>query len=91
MSRAVGSKNGNNRTLKVTSYGTVTEMANDVRTVLKSIIHQDGRYSTKEAGVVGKLYGAELTRMNLQVDIHKINAKITSKKSTASEILSLND
>ena len=91
MSRAVGSKNRNNRTLKVTPYGTVTEMANDVRAVLKSIIHQDGRYSTKEAGVIGKLYGAELTRMKLQVDIHKINAKITSKKSTASEILSLND
>ena len=91
MSRPTGSKNKTNRTLKVTPYGTVTEMANDVRAVLKSIIHQDGRYSTQEAGVVGKLYGAELTRMKLQVDIHKINAKITSKKSTASEILSLND
>ena len=66
-------------------YGTVADMANDVRGVLKSIINQDGRYDTKEASVVGKLYGCELTRMKLQVEIHKANAN-TSK---AEEVLSL--
>ena len=74
---------------RITPYGTVTDMASDVRGVLKSIINQDGRFTTREAGVVGKLYGAELSRMKLNVEIHKINSKITSRKATADEILNL--
>ena len=88
MSRTKGTKN-KARVIKTTSYGTVTEMATDVRAVLKSIINQDGRYTTKEAGVVGNLYGAELKRMKLNVDIHKINSKISSKQTTTEEVLSL--
>ena len=88
MSRTKGTKN-KPRVINATSYDTVTEMATDVRSVLKSIIHQDGRFTTREAGVIGKLYGAELSRMKLQVEIHKINAKVSSKGSTAQEILSL--
>ena len=88
MSRTKGTKN-KTRVLKTTSYGTVTEMAKDVQSVLKSIINQDGRFTTREAGVVGKLYGAELSRMKLNVEIHKINSKITSRKATADEILNL--
>ena len=86
MPRTKGSKNN---VIRVTPYGTVTEMATDVRGVLKSIINQDGRYTTREAGVVGKLYGTELTRMKLNVDIHKINSRISSKKATTEEVLSL--
>ena len=88
MSRTKGSTN-KQRIIKASSYGTVTEMASDVRSVLKSIINQDGRYTTREAGVVGKLYGAELSRMKLNVEIHKINSKITSRKATTEEVLSL--
>ena len=88
MARTKGTKN-KTRVLKTTSYGTVTEMAKDVQSVLKSIIKQDGRFTTREAGVVGKLYGAELSRMKLNVEIHKINSKITSRKATADEILNL--
>ena len=76
------------QTLTPESYQTVGDMANDVRGVLKSVIKQDGKYSTREAGVVGKLYGAELSRMKLQVEIHKINTKAT-KSSTKEDILSL--
>ena len=88
MSRTKGSTN-KQRIIKTSSYGTVTEMASDVRSVLKSIINQDGRYTTREAGVVGKLYGTELTRMKLNVEVHKINSKISSKKATTEEVLSL--
>ena len=73
MSRTKGSKNN---VIKVTPYGTVTDMATDVRGVLKSIINQDGRFSTMEASVVGKLYTAELSRMKLQIEVHKINSKL---------------
>ena len=89
MPRTKGSKNN---VIRVTPYGTVTEMATDVRGVLKSIINQDGRYTTREAGVVGKLYGAELSRMKLQIEVHKINSKLGTEhtKPQGLELLSLN-
>ena len=91
MARTKGTKN-KARVIKATSYGTVTEMATDVRGVLKSIINQDGRFSTVEASVVGKLYTAELTRMKLQVEVHKVNSKIGTEQITprGTELLSLN-
>ena len=70
-----------------TAYDTVGDMANDVRSVLKSVIAKNGQYSTQEASVISKLYNSELTRMKLQVEIHKINNK--SSKTTTSEVLSL--
>ena len=79
-----------NKVSTTVSYSNVNEMAKDVRSVLRSIVNQDGKYTTREAGVVGKLYGAELSRMKMQVDIHKINTRITSKHASADEILSLN-
>ena len=77
------------KTTTTISYGDVNEMAHDVRSVLKSIVNQDGKYTTSEAGVVGKLYGAELSRMKLQVEIHKINTKLSSKQASAKDVLSL--
>ena len=71
-----------------TAYDTVGDMANDVRLVLKSVIAKNGQYSTQEASVISKLYNSELTRMKLQVEIHKINNK--SSKTSTSEVLSLN-
>tara|TARA_R100001530_G_scaffold130261_1_gene101068 strand:- start:1110 stop:1376 length:267 start_codon:yes stop_codon:yes gene_type:complete len=70
-----------------TAYNTVGEMANDVRLVLKSVVAKNGQYSTQEASVVSKLYNSELTRMKLQVEIHKINNK--SNKTSTTEVLSL--
>ena len=77
---------------RVTPYGTITEMASDVRGVLKSIINQDGRFSTTEAGVVSILYTAELSRMILQVEVHKINSKLGTEHIApkGTELLSLN-
>ena len=72
----------------ITSY-TDKDMILDVRSVLRSVVKQDGKYTPREAGVVGKLYGAELTRMKLQVEIHKINTKISSKHTSAKDILRL--
>ena len=46
-------------------------MGTGVRTVLKSMINQDGRYSTREGGTIAALYGQELKRMKLQLDVHK--------------------
>ena len=73
--------------LQVTDYS-FTDMSNDIRGVLKSVVNQDGRYTTREAGVIGKLYGAELTKAKLVFEVHKHNTKISSK-STNNNILSL--
>ena len=64
-------------------------MSTDIRGVLKSVVNQDGRYSTKEAGVIGKLYGAELSRAKLLLEVHKHNTKVSSS-TTNNNILSLN-
>ena len=69
------------------AYETVGDMANDVRLVLRAVCKKTGEYSTQEASVVSKLYNSELTRMKLQVEIHKINNK--SSKTSTSEVLSL--
>ena len=64
------------------------DMSNDIRGVLKSVVNQDGRYSTKEAGVIGKLYGAELTKAKLLLEVHKHNTKV-SGTTVNNNILSL--
>ena len=68
---------------------TFNDISTDVRGVLKSIINQDGRYTTREAGVIGKLYGAELTKAKLLLEVHKHNIKVSSS-TTNNNILNLN-
>ena len=68
---------------------TFNDISTDVRGVLKSIINQDGRYTTREAGVIGKLYGAELSRAKLLLEVHKHNTKVSSS-TTNDNILNLN-
>ena len=63
-------------------------MSTGVRGVLRSIINQDGKYTTREAGVIGKLYGAELTKAKLLLEVHKHNIKVSSS-TTTNNILSL--
>ena len=73
--------------LQVTDYS-FNDMSTDVRGVLKSIVKQDGRYTTREAGVIGKLYGAELTKAKLLLEVHKHNIKVSSD-TNHNNILSL--
>ena len=68
---------------------TFNDISTDVRGVLKSIIKQDGKYTTREAGVIGKLYGAELSRAKLLLEVHKHNIKVSSS-TTNNNILNLN-
>ena len=70
-------KTNHRTTLQVTDYS-FNDMSNDIRGVLKSVVNQDGRYTTREAGVIGKLYGAELTKAKLLLEVHKHNIKVSS-------------
>ena len=70
-------KTNHKLSLQVTDYS-FNDMSTDIRGVLRSVVKQDGRYTTKEAGVIGKLYGAELSRAKLLLEVHKHNTKISS-------------
>ena len=68
--------NGHISNSKDYSFG---DMAQDVRGIMRSIVRQDGQYTIKEANVVGKLYGNEISRAKLQLEVHKHNTKISTK------------
>ena len=88
MKRTKKTKTSKTGTITTSAYETVGSMANDVRGVLKSIIAKDDTYTIQEASVVSKLYTCELTRMKLQVELHKINNN--SNQTPVHEVLSLN-
>ena len=55
------------------------DISNDARTVMRSIVNQDGRYTVKEANVVGKFMSNEISKAKLQLEVHKHNAKLSIK------------
>ena len=67
------------RTVTRTVEYTFGDMAHDVRGIMRSIVNQDGRYTIKEANVVGKLYGSEISAAKLKLEFHKHNTKLSSK------------
>ena len=73
----ITTKTNHESPLEISSYS-FNDMSNDIRGVLKSVVNQDGRYTTREAGVIGKLYGAELSRAKLLLEVHKHNTKVSS-------------
>ena len=76
MPRTKGSKN----VIKVSEYGNVHEMARDTGRVLKSLVNQDGRFTTKEASAISGLFNGQMTLVKLRLEASKItktNAAIT--------------
>ena len=67
------------RTVTRTVEYTFGDMSHDVRGIMRSIVNQDGRYTIKEANVVGKLYGSEISAAKLKLEFHKHNTKLSSK------------
>lgn len=63
------------RTTKVrttkTVYNSLGQMSEAVRGVLHSFINQDSKYTTREGAVIGNIYGHELKRMKLELEVHK--------------------
>ena len=77
MPRTTGSKNKSRKIVNLDTYHTVNDMSHDVRSVLKSFVNQEGRFSTKEGMVISKLYGNELTLIKNKIEAAKINTKNT--------------
>ena len=69
----------------ITAYNNLAEMGRDVRSVMKSFVNQDEKYTVREGAVIGSLYGQELKRIKLELDVH--NAGLGA--NPASDVLSL--
>jgi len=52
------------------AYNNLGEMGSDVRSVMKSFVNKDGKYDTREGAVISSLYGQELKRIKVELDIY---------------------
>ena len=72
--------NGVRKTLatKSNEYSNIHEMARDTGSVLKSLVNQDGRFTTKEAGAISGLFNGHLTLVKLRLEASKISTKTST-------------
>ena len=71
MSRTKGSKN----VVKADEYVNVHEMARDTGRVMKSLVNQDGRFTTKEASAISGLFNGHISLVKLRLEASKIGTK----------------
>ena len=71
MPRAKGSKN----VIKTDEYVNVHEMARDTGRVMKSLVNQDGRFTTKEASAISGLFNGHISLVKLRLEASKISTK----------------
>ena len=63
---------------KSNEYANVHEMARDTGSVLKSLVNQDGRFTTKEASAISGLFNGHLTLVKLRLEASKISTKTST-------------
>ena len=71
MPRTKGSKN----VIKTDEYVNVHEMARDTGRVMKSLVNQDGRFTTKEASAISGLFNGHISVVKLRLEASKIGTK----------------
>ena len=74
MPRTKGSKN----VIKTDEYVNIHEMARDTGRVMKSLVNQDGRFSTKEASAISGLFNGHISLVKLRLEASKINTKTST-------------
>ena len=71
--------NGLRKTTKVVTksneYANVHEMARDTGRVMKSLVNQDGRFTTKEASAISGLFNGQISLVKLRLEASKIGTK----------------
>ena len=74
MPRTKGSKNTKTRktVTRVGSYNSMDDIASDVNVVLRSLINQDGKFTTQEASAISKIYGNQLSLAKIKLDAAKM-------------------
>ena len=63
---------------KSNEYANVHEMARDTGRVMKSLVNQDGRFTTKEASAISGLFNGHLTLVKLRLEASKIGTKTST-------------
>ena len=63
---------------KTQEYVNVHEMARDTGRVMKSLVNQDGRFTTKEASAISGLFNGHLTLVKLRLEASKIGTKTST-------------
>ena len=71
--------NGLRKTTKLVTksdeYVNVHEMARDTGRVMKSLVNQDGRFTTKEASAISGLFNGQISLVKLRLEASKIGTK----------------
>jgi len=60
---------------KSNEYANVHEMARDTGRVMKSLVNQDGRFTTKEASAISGLFNGQISLVKLRLEASKIGTK----------------
>ena len=76
---SVTSRVNDNHVLTHSKEYSFHDISNDARKVMRSIVNKDGRYTVKEANVVGKFMSNEISKAKLQLEVHKHNTKLSIK------------
>ena len=63
---------------KSNEYANVHEMARDTGRVMKSLVNQDGRFTTKEASAISGLFNGQISLVKLRLEASKISTKTST-------------
>ena len=72
---------------KSNEYANVHEMARDTGRVMKSLVNQDGRFTTKEASAISGLFNGQISLVKLRLEASKISTKTNTV--TTNDVLTL--
>jgi len=75
------------RTVKPLTYNGIDDMGTDVSTVLRSLIHQDGRFTTQEASAISKICNNLISVSKLKLEAAKMQT--TTSKAASKNVLAL--
>jgi len=75
------------RVIKPLAYNGVDEMGSDVSTVLRSLIYQDGRFTTQEASAISKICNNLISITKVKLEAAKMQT--TTSKTASKNVLTL--
>tara|TARA_Y100001973_G_C5201524_1_gene338095 strand:+ start:2811 stop:3068 length:258 start_codon:yes stop_codon:yes gene_type:complete len=75
------------RTVKPLTYNGIDDMGTDVSTVLRSLIHQDGRFTTQEASAISKICNNLISVSKLKLEAAKMQT--STSKAASKNVLAL--
>ena len=75
------------RTVKPLTYNGIDDMGTDVSTVLRSLIHQDGRFTTQESSAISKICNNLISVSKLKLEAAKMQT--STSKAASKNVLAL--